>query len=61
MASTATLAVLDVLDAENLLQNAKEMSAYFMKKAKAIPQLKQLKGRGLMLGLEFDFPVAALQ
>ena len=61
MASTATLAVLDVLDAENLLQNAKDMSAYFMKKAKAIPQLNQLKGRGLMLGLEFDFPVAALR
>jgi acetylornithine/N-succinyldiaminopimelate aminotransferase len=61
LASTAALAVLEVLESENLMQNAKKMSAYFMEKAKSIPQLKQLKGRGLMLGLEFDFPVAALR
>jgi acetylornithine/N-succinyldiaminopimelate aminotransferase len=61
LASTATLTVLDVLESENLMQNAKDMSAYFMEKAKAVPQLKQLTGRGLMLGLEFDFPVAALR
>ncbi|CAI8176333.1 MAG: Acetylornithine aminotransferase [Formosa sp. Hel1_33_131] len=61
LASTATLAVLDVLEAENLMQNAQKMSDYFTQKAKSIPQLKQLKGRGLMLGLEFDFPVAALR
>ena len=61
LASTATLAVLDVLESEKLMQNAKEMSAYFIKKAKTISQLKQLKGRGLMLGLEFNFPVAELR
>lgn len=61
LASTATLAVLDVLEAENLMENAQKMSDYFSQKAKSIPQLKQLKGRGLMLGLEFDFPVAALR
>jgi len=61
LASTATLAVLDVLEAENLMQNAQKMYDYFTQKAKSIPQLKQLKGRGLMLGLEFDFPVAALR
>jgi len=61
LACAATLAVLDVLESENLMQNAKEMSAYFMEKAKSIPKLKKLKGRGLMLGLEFEFPVAALR
>ena len=61
LASTATLAVLEVLESENLMQNAKEMSAYFIEKAKSIPKLKKLKGRGLMLGLEFDFPVAPLR
>ena len=61
LACAATLAVLDVLESENLMQNAKEMSAYFMEKAKSIPKLKKLKGRGLMLGLEFDFPVVALR
>jgi acetylornithine/N-succinyldiaminopimelate aminotransferase len=61
LASTATLAVLEVLESENLMQNAKKMSTYFTEKAKSIPQLKQLKGRGLMLGLEFNFPVASLR
>jgi acetylornithine/N-succinyldiaminopimelate aminotransferase len=61
LASTATLAVLEVLESENLMHNATEMSAYFMEKAKSIPKLKKLKGLGLMLGLEFNFPVAALR
>ncbi len=61
LACAATLAVLDVLESENLMQNAKDMSAYFMEKTKSIPKLKNLKGRGLMLGLEFEFPVAALR
>ena len=61
LASTATLAVLDVLESEKLIQNVNEMSAYFIDKVKTIPQLKRLKGRGLMLGLEFDFPVASLR
>ena len=61
LASTATLAVLDVLESEKLMQNANAMSAYFIEKAKTISQLKQLKGRGLMLGVEFDFPVASLR
>ena len=61
LACAATLAVLEVLESENLMQNTKEMSAYFIKKAQAIPQLKKLKGRGLMLGLEFNFPVAPLR
>ena len=33
------------------------MSEYFIKIAKTIPQIKNIKGRGLMLGLEFDFEV----
>ncbi len=61
LACAATLAVLDVLESENLMQNAKEMSAYFVEKSKSIPKLKKLKGRGLMLGLEFEFPVVALR
>jgi acetylornithine aminotransferase len=61
LASTAALAVLRVLESEELMQNARKMSAYFVEKAKTVSQLKQVKGRGLMLGLEFDFPVAKLR
>lgn len=61
LACAASLSVLEVLEEEHLMQNAKEMSAYFNEKTKALPRLKSVKGRGLMLGLEFDFPIAALR
>ncbi len=43
------------------MQNAKEISAYFIDKANTISEIKTIKGRGLMLGLEFDFPIAELR
>lgn len=61
LACVATLAVLEVLEKENLIQNAEELGIYFNEKAKEIPQVKRVKGRGLMLGLEFDFQVADLR
>ena len=61
LACAASLAVLNVLEKDQLMQNAKEVSAYFIEKSKAIPKLKAIKGRGLMLGLEFDFPIAELR
>ena len=61
LACTASITVLDVLKKENLMQHAKEVSNYFIQKAKEIPQIKTIKGRGLMLGLEFDFSIAGLR
>jgi acetylornithine aminotransferase len=37
------------------------LGTYFTEKALEIPQVKRVKGRGLMLGLEFDFEVAELR
>ena len=37
------------------------MELYFRQLAKDIPQILKLKGRGLMLGLEFEFPVTELR
>lgn len=61
LACVATLAVLEVIEKENLMANAEELGVYFNEKAKEIPQVKRVKGRGLMLGLEFDFQVADLR
>ena len=61
LACVATLAVLEVIENENLIANAEELGIYFNEKAKEIPQVKRVKGRGLMLGLEFDFQVADLR
>ncbi len=61
LACAAAIAVLDVIENENLISAATEMESYFREKAKAIPQIKAIKGKGLMLGMEFDFEVAALR
>ena len=61
LACVASLSVLEVIEQERLMQNAKEISTYFLEKSKEISQLKNLKGRGLMLGLEFDFPISELR
>ncbi len=61
LACTAVLAVLEVMENEGLIQNAEELGQYFKEKALEISQVKNIKGRGLMLGLEFDFEVAGLR
>ncbi|OMP31520.1 aspartate aminotransferase family protein [Mangrovimonas sp. DI 80] len=61
LACAASLAVLKVLESENLMANVKEVSDYFIEQAQSLKGLKNIKGRGLMLGLEFDFKVADLR
>ncbi len=61
LACSASLAVLDVLKKEDLQEHAKELGDYFIEYAKNIPSVKKIKGRGLMLGLEFDFQVSTLR
>lgn len=61
MACAAVLAVLEILQEENLTANAAKLGDYFKQQAEELPQVLKVKGRGLMLGLEFDFEVADLR
>lgn len=61
LACVASLAVLEVLENEGLIKNAAELGIYFREKAATIPEIIKVKGRGLMIGLEFDFEVAELR
>ena len=61
LACVACSTVLKVLKEEKLMQNATAMAAYFIAKAAEIPKIVKVKGRGLMLGLVFDFPVSTLR
>ena len=61
LACVATLAVLEVMEKEKLVQNAASLGNYFKEKANEVPQIKKVKGKGLMLGLEFDFEVSELR
>jgi acetylornithine aminotransferase len=61
LACTAAISVLEIMESENLIAHVNEVSNYFLKQIKAIAQIKKVKGKGLMLGLEFDFEVAELR
>lgn len=61
LACAAGIAVLDAIEEEKLMENAYKVSNYFVEKAKNIPQVKKIKGRGLMLGLEFNYDVGELR
>ena len=61
LACVATRTVLDVLEQEMLLPHTVKMEGVFRTRAEGIPGLKQVRGKGLMLGLEMDFHVADLR
>ena len=61
LACAASIAVLDVLEKESLIEKAQLTGEYFVDAAQDIPGVKQIKGRGLMLGLEFDYEVGSLR
>ena len=46
----------ELLD-RNLAENAAEMGAYFMERLKELPHVKEVRGKGLLVGVEFDAPV----
>lgn len=54
LACAAALAVVEVMEKENLLANAAEVGNYLMEGLKQIPELQNVRGRGLMIG--FDVP-----
>ena len=61
LACAAGIAVLEVMEAKNLIENTNKVSKYFFEAIKVIPEIIKVKGRGLMLGVEFDFDVSTLR
>ena len=58
---SAAIAVLNIMEKENLINNAAKVGEYLMKQLKTIPQIKEVRGQGLMIGLEFEQPVKELR
>lgn len=61
LACSAALAVMDVIEQENLIENAKVVGNYLLEELKKFPQIKEVRGRGLMIGLEFEEPIKELR
>ncbi len=56
LACTAAIAVLDIIKEEHLMENAECIGKYLIDELKKIPQIKEVRGMGLMIGIEFDQP-----
>ena len=58
LACAAALAVLDVFEDEQLVENAHEVGTYLIQQLKAVdsPHIKDVRGRGLMIGIDLDIP-----
>ncbi|WP_185861035.1 aspartate aminotransferase family protein [Blattabacterium cuenoti] len=61
LACTAGIAVLEIIQKENLVENAKNMGKILLDQLRIIPEIKEIRGRGLMIGLKFDFPIQNLK
>ena len=57
LACAAVEAVLDVMQADNLLDNVNRVGEWLLTELKKIDGIKEVRGRGLMIGIEFDEPV----
>ncbi len=61
LACVAAIAVLDIIKVEHLIENAKKVGDYLISELKQIPQIKEVRGLGLMIGLEFAEPVKEIR
>jgi acetylornithine aminotransferase len=61
LACAAALSVLEVIQKERLVAGIGDLNEFLIDRLKSLPGVQRIKGRGLMLGLEFDFEVAGLR
>lgn len=61
LACAAALAVLDVIENEKLIENAAETGEYLLSRLREIPGLKEVRGRGLMIGIEIEGSASELR
>lgn len=61
LACAAAIAVLDVMKNENLVTNAANTGAYLIEKMKSFPKIKEIRGKGLMIGIEMEMPAKELR
>ncbi len=61
LACSAALAVLDVFEQEHLVENAACVGAFLLEELRKIKGIKEVRGKGLMIGLEFEEPIKELR
>lgn len=61
LACAAGIAVLDVIKSQKLVENANTMGDYLIEEISKFPEVKEVRGKGLMIGIEFENEIAAIR
>lgn len=61
LACATAIAVLDVMEQEHLVENAAKVGAHLIERLKEIQGIKEVRGLGLMIGIEMEYPVKELR
>ena len=61
LACAAAIAVLDVMKQDALVENAAKVGDYLMEELKKLPHIKEVRGEGLMIGMEFEEPIKEIR
>ena len=61
LACAGACAVLDIIKEENLVDNAAKVGDYLLSELRKIDKIKEVRGRGLMIGIEFEQPIKEIR
>ncbi len=61
LACATAIAVLDIIEEEHLVKNAAKVGQYLIDRLKDMPEIKEVRGLGLMIGIEMPFEVKELR
>lgn len=61
LACAAAIAVIEIMETESLMKNAEQTGSYLMTQLKNVPGVKDVRGRGLMIGIELHENCAAVR
>ena len=61
LACAAAIAVLETMEKEKLIENAGKVGSFLINELKKNPKIKEVRGLGLMIGLEFEKPVKEIR
>ncbi|MEN6453218.1 MAG: aminotransferase class III-fold pyridoxal phosphate-dependent enzyme [Prolixibacteraceae bacterium] len=61
LACAAGIAVLEIMEQERLIENAEKTGSYLLQKLVSFKQIKEVRGQGLMIGMEFEGPIKPIR
>ena len=61
LACAAALSVLEVIEQENLMQNAKDLGKFWIDQLRSFPSILEVRGEGLMIGFDLPDSLASLR